>query len=181
MSQDGDGRDPDATDTSDDDTELDCSSPFSFMSSWHGTHVSGIIAASTNNGLGIAGVSPESRLVPVRALGHEHGRPACGWHGAPLARAGSIADPAQVGNRRYSASTEECLAFQKQIEWRFDGCVWSAALPNVTCPRGSRMAVEMQAIDSRGYNLRTLIDPDEIMRMERDGWTGRRIAFCVPE
>lgn len=33
----------------------------------HGTHVSGIIAAKANNGLGIAGIAPNCRLMPVRA------------------------------------------------------------------------------------------------------------------
>ena len=33
----------------------------------HGTHVSGIIAAKVNNGLGIAGIAPECRLMPLRA------------------------------------------------------------------------------------------------------------------
>ncbi len=33
----------------------------------HGTHVSGIIIAKANNGLGIAGISPNCRLMPVRA------------------------------------------------------------------------------------------------------------------
>ena len=33
----------------------------------HGTHVSGIIAAKVNNGLGIAGIAPNCRLMPVRA------------------------------------------------------------------------------------------------------------------
>ncbi|GEP41007.1 S8 family serine peptidase [Brevifollis gellanilyticus] len=35
----------------------------------HGTHVSGIIAARRNNGLGIAGIFPEARIVPVKVLG----------------------------------------------------------------------------------------------------------------
>ena len=35
--------------------------------SGHGTHVSGIIAAQINNGLGIAGIAPECRLMPLRA------------------------------------------------------------------------------------------------------------------
>ena len=33
----------------------------------HGTHVSGIIAAKVNNGLGIAGIAPNCRLMPLRA------------------------------------------------------------------------------------------------------------------
>ena len=33
----------------------------------HGTHVSGIIAAKANNGLGIAGIAPACRLMPLRA------------------------------------------------------------------------------------------------------------------
>ena len=35
----------------------------------HGTHVAGIIGAVTNNGLGVAGVAPNARIVPVRVLG----------------------------------------------------------------------------------------------------------------
>ena len=33
----------------------------------HGTHVSGIIAAKANNGIGIAGIAPNCRLMPIRA------------------------------------------------------------------------------------------------------------------
>ncbi|MAE70616.1 MAG: hypothetical protein CME06_09125 [Gemmatimonadetes bacterium] len=34
----------------------------------HGTHVSGIAAAITDNSIGVAGVAPESRILPVKAL-----------------------------------------------------------------------------------------------------------------
>ncbi|CAM4285081.1 S8 family peptidase [Paenibacillus tarimensis] len=35
----------------------------------HGTHVAGIAAAATDNGLGIAGIAPNTRLLPVKVLG----------------------------------------------------------------------------------------------------------------
>lgn len=38
-------------------------------SSWHGTQVSGIVAASTHNGVGMAGTGRHVRVLPVRALG----------------------------------------------------------------------------------------------------------------
>lgn len=34
----------------------------------HGTHVAGTIAQATNNGLGVAGVAPRARILPVKAL-----------------------------------------------------------------------------------------------------------------
>jgi len=38
-------------------------------SSFHGTHVSGTIAAASDNGIGVAGVAWNARLMPLRALG----------------------------------------------------------------------------------------------------------------
>ncbi|HEX5166988.1 MAG TPA: S8 family serine peptidase [Thermomicrobiales bacterium] len=34
----------------------------------HGTHVAGIAAAATNNGIGIAGAAPDARIMPVRVM-----------------------------------------------------------------------------------------------------------------
>ena len=38
-------------------------------STWHGTHTAGTIGAATNNGLGVAGVNWQSKILPVRVLG----------------------------------------------------------------------------------------------------------------
>jgi serine protease len=40
---------------------------------FHGTHVAGIIGATSNNGVGVAGVDWRARVLPVRALGPQTG------------------------------------------------------------------------------------------------------------
>lgn len=69
MSRDGDGRDGDAADEGDGYPPGACNSAGGSRSSWHGTHVAGIVAASTNNGIGVAGTAFNARMVPVRVLG----------------------------------------------------------------------------------------------------------------
>lgn len=61
---DGDGIDPDPDDPGD-------GNPGG--SSFHGTHVAGIIAAETDNDTGVAGVTWSTRIMPLRALGRGGG------------------------------------------------------------------------------------------------------------
>jgi len=105
MASDGDGRDGDASDPGDADYGLDCSGGWwDFASSWHGTHVAGIIAASTNNGQGIAGVAPNARIVSVRTLGRCGGTDddvadSIRWAaGVPVAGVPNNPNPAKVLN-----------------------------------------------------------------------------------
>jgi len=75
VANDGDGRDADASDPGDWVTAKEAGHPGPFFncdvvdSSWHGTQVSGIIGALTNNGIGMAGVGPNVQILPVRVLG----------------------------------------------------------------------------------------------------------------
>ncbi|PWF44376.1 S8 family peptidase [Massilia glaciei] len=84
IANDGNGRDTDASDTGDAVTAGGCGGgqPTSDQSSsWHGTHVAGTIAAKTNNGVGVAGVAYNAKVVPVRVLGK------CGGYTSDIADA----------------------------------------------------------------------------------------------
>lgn len=64
MSNDGDGRDPDAHDPGDWSPECGWDT-----STWHGTHTGGTVAAVGDNGIGVIGVAFHAKVLPVRVLG----------------------------------------------------------------------------------------------------------------
>ncbi|MEP6884076.1 MAG: S8 family serine peptidase, partial [Gammaproteobacteria bacterium] len=83
IANDGDGWDPDPSDPGDWISATDLKNPLfppvecadpnspdgSSNSSWHGTRVMGVLGALTNNGIGVAGMTWNPYLLPVRALG----------------------------------------------------------------------------------------------------------------
>jgi len=74
VANDGDARDADASDPGDwviqaDLSKPECSAGTAANSSWHGTRVSGLLGALSNNGTGIAGLTWSPWLLPVRVLG----------------------------------------------------------------------------------------------------------------
>ncbi|HET7811196.1 MAG TPA: S8 family peptidase [Steroidobacteraceae bacterium] len=84
VSQDGNGRDSDASDPGDWMNAGECGGgePAQFEgSSWHGTHVAGTIAAKTNNASGVAGIAFNAKIVPARVLGK------CGGYTSDIADA----------------------------------------------------------------------------------------------
>ena len=90
-------------------------------STWHGTHVSGTIAAATNNAAGIAGIDWLGKILPLRALGK------CGGWNSDIADAivwasggfvpGAPANPtpARVMNLSLGGSGKCSLTFQNAI------------------------------------------------------------------
>ncbi len=100
---DGNGRDSDASDPGDWVAAGFCGvGQPARNSSWHGTHVSGTVAAVTNNGVGVAGMAHQGRVLSVRALGR------CGGTLADIADAitwssgGTVAGVPAVGTNKAS-------------------------------------------------------------------------------
>lgn len=105
-SRDGDGWDSDPSDNGDWDSNYD--------SSWHGTHVAGIIAAAANS-VGVRGVAPNVKILPVRVMGvtggsHSDLIAAIHWaSGIEVAGVPSNPNPARVINMSMGTlSTQGC-------------------------------------------------------------------------
>jgi serine protease len=140
---DGNGRDADASDPGDyiDDTLLAQLPPDHGLtpsqSSWHGTHVAGIIGAASNNAVGIAGVDWNARILPVRVLGRAGGTTSdivdgMAWAaGLPVPGVPANANPARVINLSLGGSGTCSAAFQDVIDKvRAAGAVVVAASGN---------------------------------------------------
>jgi len=120
---DGNGRDSNPSDPGDWTSAGECGDDSdASSSSWHGTHVAGIAAALTHNGVGIAGAAPGAYLQPVRVLGK------CGGSTADIAEAiiwasgGTVAGvpanptPARVLNMSLGGSGSCSLTEQRAID-----------------------------------------------------------------
>src|ERR1700676_4563329 len=105
MANDGDGRDNDPSDPGDNTSDNECGPGVpGAPSSWHGTFTRGLMAANTDNGVGIAGVNWNAKILPVRVLGRCGGTfddiaAAILWAvGVPVAGAPLNPNPARVIN-----------------------------------------------------------------------------------
>jgi serine protease len=146
VANDGDGRDADASDPGDWVT-LSESKTAAYAgcevidSSWHGTAIAGLIAAGTNNGVGVSGVNWGAKVLPVRVAGK------CGavlsdlldglrWAaGLPVAGAPTNPNPAHIINLSYGGSGACSSNYQTTInEVRAAGALVVVAAGNSGAP-----------------------------------------------
>ncbi len=103
FANDGNGRDASALDPGDWAPAGQCyaGSPATF-STWHGTHVSGTVAAVTNNAIGVAGMAFNAKVLAVRALGRCGGTLADIVDAITWSSGGMVAGVPAVGANRAS-------------------------------------------------------------------------------
>jgi serine protease len=119
--RDGNGRDSNPNDEGDWFNAGECGSTTPETSSWHGTHVSGTIAALSDNGVGVAGIARNAKIEPVRVLGKCGGltsdiADAITWaSGGRVSRVPANPNPAKVINLSLGGSGACGSAFQRAI------------------------------------------------------------------
>ena len=87
----------------------DCPAPSPTDRDDHGTHVAGTIAAQQDNGIGVSGVAPYAKILPLRALDNCGGGDVswivnafayAGAHGLPIVNASFATDPLLPASRK---------------------------------------------------------------------------------
>lgn len=159
-------RDSDATDPGDWITSAEASSfgrTSAASSSWHGTHVAGIIAATANNKFGVSGVAPGVRILPVRVLGKGGGTGSDIADGIVWAAGGSVPgvpsnpNPAKVINLSLGGAGTCTQTYQDAINFaRSRGATVvvaagnEAALASTSRPANCAGVVSVAAVSKSG-------------------------------
>lgn len=171
--RDGNGRDADPTD------EGDLNSGAS--SSWHGTHVAGIIGAATD-ATGMTGIAPNARIQPVRVLGAGGGTFADIAAGVTWASGGTVSGttknrtPARVLN--LSIQTEADLACPAVLQKAVDGARARGAVVIAAAGNASKSSQKSVPANCDGVITVAAVDRDG----RRTSYTnsGRDVDLAAP-
>ncbi len=164
---DGDGRDSDPTDAGDwvsatDRKQARFANCNEQRSSWHGTVIAGLVAANADNGIGVAGIDRQARILPVRVAGK------CGaavadivdgmrWAaGLPVAGVALNPNPARIINISFGGSAACGREYQAAVdELRGIGVVVVAAAGNdhgnVSRPANCNGVIGVAALNRDGF------------------------------
>jgi serine protease len=189
--RDGDGRDGQAWDEGNWTSAAQCAADhLPDDSVWHGTHVAGMVAAVANNQVGISGVAPKAKVLPVRAVGRCGGRTSdiidgMLWAaGVPVAGAPLNRHPARVINLSLGNLSACSRSFQDAIDAvRAEGAVVVTAAGNSdtdvanVSPAGCKRVISVGASDRQGqlayysnHGRRiTVVAPGGDMRTDPEG------------
>ncbi len=170
VANDGDGRDADPSDPGDWVTAAEAATT-TFRgcavgrSSWHGTATASLVGAATNNAIGMAGVAPGVRVLPVRVLGKCFGvdsdiLAAMQWAaGISIAGVPDNPNPARVINMSLGSGGACSAAYQSVVDTlTARGVVVVAAAGNSTgeptgSPANCRGVVGVAAVRHAGTKV----------------------------
>lgn len=111
----------------------------------HGTHVAGIIAAVANNGIGIAGIAPKAKIMPIKVLTRMGGTPVDIQNGVQFAvQKGARIISMSLGG--YSSSIFQTIMSTAITSAYFSGAVIIAAAGNENTDRDSYPAAYKDVI-----------------------------------
>jgi len=153
------GWDSDPTDTGTENSD---------SSSFHGTHVAGVIGAATNNSKGVAGMDWSCKILPVRAMGIKHEGTDADISAAIRWAAGL--EVASVPKNPYPA---------RIINLSFGGPGYSAALSQAISAAERAGAIVVAAAGNEG-NVATNIYPAScagVITVGATGLDGKRTAY----
>ena len=138
------------------------------VSTFHGTHVAGIIAASGNNGTGTAGVAWNTKILPVRVLGKGGGTTSDIADGIVWAAGGSVPgvpanpNPAKVINLSLGGDGNCLSTTQSAINFaRSKGATVIVAAGNENEPTSGKQPANCQGVITVGAV----------------GWTGAKASY----
>ncbi|CAN5169308.1 hypothetical protein BH09ACT10_BH09ACT10_21200 [soil metagenome] len=180
FSNDLDGRDPDPADPGDWTADDDCGTGVAGRpSTWHGTEMAGIIAASGNNKIGITGIAPIVKVQPIRVLGTCGGWDSDILAGITWASGGTVAGvpanatPAKVVNlslASYYATTPEATTARTQMCQAYSSVVAQARA------RGS-LVVAAAGNNNGDVSRTTPASCDGVLAVASTGASGGRAGY----
>ncbi len=157
----------------------------------HGTHVSGIIAADINNGIGVAGTAPAAKIMPVRVLDASGSgsvltaNKGIRWaasHGAKVINLSLGGMPLSDQTSGASADNEKAMTYA----WKKGAVIVAAAgndisFPTCDYPASSKYAACVAATDSRGLPAAYSNFPNNTqptVGIRAPGGDGGGVLFC---
>jgi serine protease len=154
----------------------------------HGTHVSGIIAAVTNNGTGVAGVAPQAKVMPVRVLDARgegtseaivEGIHYAADHGAKVINMSLGGAPIYGETPAFNQDFEDAVAYAYSKGVVVVGAAGNESLPLCSYPAAAKNALCVAATDPNGlpsYYSNFPADPDGTVAVRAPGGSGT--FFC---
>ncbi|MEA2403696.1 MAG: thermitase, partial [Thermoleophilaceae bacterium] len=154
----------------------------------HGTHVSGIIAAVTNNGTGVAGVAPQAKVMPVRVLDARgegmsdaivEGIHYAADHGAKVINMSLGGGPIVGETPQFNQDFEDAVAYAYSKGTLVVGAAGNESIPLCSYPAAAKDALCVAANDPNGlpsYYSNFPADPDGTVAVRAPGGSGT--FFC---